>query len=178
MSDDSASAAQASPSIDPIRLQMAVDQLRTQQSLPAGLLAGLAAAAVGAAIWAGVTVALEVQIGWMAVGVGFLVGLAVRAAGKGLDPIFGYAGAALALLGCLAGNLLAGCGFLASEQSVPLLDVLLALDTETVQGLMVAMFSPIDLLFYGIALYEGRKLSIRQVTQDQLLALTGERVGG
>jgi hypothetical protein len=177
MSDDSASAAQAGPSIDPIRLQMAVEQLRAQQSLPAGVLAGLAAAAAGAGIWAAVTVALEVQIGWMAVGIGFLVGLAVRAAGKGLDPIFGYAGAALALLGCIAGNLLAACGFLASGQNVPLLDVLLALDTETVQSLMVATFSPMDLLFYGIALYEGHKLSIRQVTQDELLALTGERAG-
>jgi hypothetical protein len=35
---------------------------------------------------------------------------------------------------------------------------------------MTANFSPIDLLFYGIAIYEGYKLSFRQVTEDELRA--------
>jgi hypothetical protein len=33
---------------------------------------------------------------------------------------------------------------------------------------MKAFFSPMDLVFYAIAVYEGYKLSFRQVTQDEL----------
>ena len=33
---------------------------------------------------------------------------------------------------------------------------------------MVVTFSPIDLLFYGIAVYEGYKLSFRQIGLDDL----------
>jgi hypothetical protein len=34
--------------------------------------------------------------------------------------------------------------------------------------LMKATFSPIDLLFYGIAVYEGYRFSFRQVTPEEL----------
>ena len=33
---------------------------------------------------------------------------------------------------------------------------------------MVATFSPMDLLFYGIAVYEGYKFSFRQVGPEDL----------
>jgi hypothetical protein len=38
--------------------------------------------------------------------------------------------------------------------------------------LLVATFSPMDLLFYGIAVYEGYHLSFRQVTDQELAELT------
>ena len=61
------------------------------------LVAGGASSLVGAIIWAAVTVATEYQIGWMAVGVGALVGFTVRLAGKGIEKIYGYIDAGLAL---------------------------------------------------------------------------------
>src|SRR5262249_19253377 len=76
-------------------------------NLPLGFMAGLAAAAVGAGLWALITIFVGVQIGWMAVGVGFLVGWAVRMAGHGRHRAFGIMGALLALGGCGVGNLLA-----------------------------------------------------------------------
>ena len=39
---------------------------------------------------------------------------------------------------------------------------------------MVASFSPFDLLFYGIAVYEGYKLSFRQLTERDLM----EKISG
>src|SRR2546427_8061086 len=77
------------------------------ENLPMGFMAGLVAAAVGAGLWALVTIITGLQIGWMAVGVGFLVGWAVRVAGKGTHMAFGILGAALALGGCALRNLLA-----------------------------------------------------------------------
>ena len=43
-------------------------------------LGGLVGGAIGAAIWAGIVYAIHVEIGWLAWGVGALVGLGVRLA--------------------------------------------------------------------------------------------------
>ncbi len=72
-----------------------------------GFMAGLAAAAASAGVWALITIVINYQVVWMAVGVGFLVGWGVRLAGKGTHRAFGIMGALLALSGCAVGNLLA-----------------------------------------------------------------------
>src|SRR5260221_13726610 len=86
---------QAAPeiSIDPERAKAYLSELQSQQSLLGGIGGGFISAIIGAVIWAAVTVATGYQIGWMAVGVGFLVGVAVRKYGKGLTPMFGVIGA-------------------------------------------------------------------------------------
>lgn len=160
--------------VDEIKLQMVRERLRGEQSLGAGVGAGLVAAFVGAVAWAVVTVLTGYQIGWMAIGVGFLVGIAVRHFGKGLDTTFSIAGAALALLGCVLGNFLAMYGFVSQEMEIPLMEVFGQVDLATAIDLMVATFSPIDLLFYGFAVYEGWSLSTRQVTMDEMKRLLGE----
>ena len=157
--------------IDPARLQYVLDRVRSQQNMAGAILAGLAASLLGAAVWAGVTVVTGYQIGWMAVGVGFLVGFTVRTVGKGVDTAFGFVGAGLALLGCGVGNLLAICGVIAAQENMAFMDVLSRLDLGVIRELMVATFNTMDLVFYGIAVYEGYKLSFRQVDQAELVAL-------
>ncbi len=115
------------------------------------------------------------QIGWMAVGVGFVVGYAIRVVGKGVDEYFGIIGAALALLGCVLGNVLAACAVMASQLYTPFFEVLGALDWRMAGELLVEWFSPIDLLFYGIALYEGYRLSFRQLSEEELLRVASDR---
>jgi hypothetical protein len=130
------------------------------ENLPMGFLAGLVAATVGAGLWAGITLLTYYQIGWMAVGVGALVGVAVRRAGRGTTKVFGYLGAALALGGCLVGNLLTGSVILAGEWGMSLPIFFTRLTPDLAMDLMKAMFSPMDLLFYGLAIWQGYKLSI------------------
>lgn len=125
-----------------------------------GFVAGLVAAAVGAGAWAGVTIATGYQIGWMAVGVGFLVGWAVRLGGRGTHMAFGILGAFLALGGCALGNLMAIVVLAAGHYQVPVLDVFSRLTPDVILSLMAATFKPLDLLFYGIAIYEGYRFSI------------------
>ncbi len=123
---------------------------------------------MGAGVWAGVTVVSGYQIGFMAIGIGFLVGFAVRSLGKGITSTFGVLGAALSLLGCALGNLLAVTALVAREQGVAFLDAVSQLSPSLIQELMVAFFSPMDLLFYAIALYYGYKLAFRQLTEEDL----------
>ena len=129
-----------------------------------GAMAGLAAAAVGAGAWALVTVITNYQIGWMAIGVGFVVGWAVRLAGKGTSTAFGVLGGGLALGGCLAGNLLTGCVIASREFGVPTTSIVTGLTPDVTLDLMTAMFSPIDLLFYALAIYQGYRFSIAGTT--------------
>lgn len=174
MSESEQASEADSGGLDPAQITYLQQRLHSEQRLGLGTAAGGAASLLGAAAWAGITFATGYQIGFMAIGVGFLVGYAVRAAGKGVTPVFGVVGAVLALLGCALGNLLAVTAWVAQAEGVAYLDALQRLDPALVQELMVATFSPIDLLFYGIAIYEGYRLSFRQLSpQDVDSMLSG-----
>jgi len=148
--------------------------LRAEQNLGLAIVGGLAAAVVGAALWATVTLVTGLQIGWMAIGVGFLVGGAVRLIGKGIAKPFGYVGATLSLLGCLLGNLLSLCAIVGRQEEMSLSVVLLNLDPLAIPGAMMATFHPMDLLFYGMAVCAGHRFSFRRVTSADGARITTE----
>jgi hypothetical protein len=127
-----------------------------------GIITGIIAALIGAVIWALITFWTGWQIGWMAVGVGFLVGISIRIFGKGTSPVFGVIGAILALLGCLAGNLLATCIFLADELEMGVFEIISKLDFKLIGEILKETFAWQDILFYAIAIYEGYKFSFRK----------------
>ena len=149
--------------VEYVRQRMAADQ-----NLIMGILAGTVACLIGAGAWAFITVVTGYQIGFMALGVGFLVGAAVRMIGKGVDAPFGVIGAGLSLLGCALGNLFAACAILGAQEGVPFFQVLSSLDVSLAGRMLFAFFSPMDLLFYGLAVYEGYKLSFRQISEEEV----------
>ena len=99
------------PAIDPTKLRRYMNMMRYEQSLMMGILGGLAGAGIGAVLWTLLTVLTRYQIGYMAVGVGFLAGIGVKLLGRGIDPVFQYAGAGLAFTGCLMGNFMVMIAF-------------------------------------------------------------------
>ena len=149
-------------------LLLAMDRLRSRQKLGLAIVAGTVAAVAGAAIWAAATIATGYQIGWLAIIVGVLVGMAVRMAGNGIDRAFGITGAILSLLGCALGNLLTVAYFAAQAEGVPYFELLTQLDLDTALQLMIATFNPMDLLFYLFAVYFGYRYAIREVTEADL----------
>jgi hypothetical protein len=116
---------------------------------------------IGAAAWAAITVATNYQIGFMAVGVGFLCGITVGKVGRGSAIVFGLIGAGCALLGCVLGNLGSAFGAVAYADDVSFWSILSSFDYSMTFELLAEMFSPMDLLFYGIAVYEGFKFGSR-----------------
>lgn len=133
-------------------------------NFPAALAAGLAAAVLGAAIWAAITVTTNTKHGLVAVGIGVLVGFAIRFAGRGAEPKFAFAGAAFALFGCVLGNYLTIVALRANYTDTGYVESLirLASDPATSAELMRKTFRLMDLLFYAIAVYEGFKFSLRR----------------
>lgn len=158
--------------VDQFKLQHLLQQIRDNQSLGMGLLAGAGAACLGAVVWAVITALTSYQIGFMAIGVGFLVGYAVQYFGKGIDKQFGVAGAVLSLLGCLAGNLFTVCIVVSQQESVPLSQILQSLTPDIAVNLLVDTFSPMDVLFYGIAVYYGYRYSFRKLTTEEIASVT------
>lgn len=140
------------PSTQPV-----IEQLDDQPNLLMGLLGGGVAMLVGAIIWGAVTYFTEYQIGWMAIGVGFLVGLAVKFFGKGKSMIFGISSAVLALIGCALGNLIFYSGIIAREESASFLQVffILLLSPAAAMEVFSVAFGFMDILFYALAAYTG-----------------------
>jgi hypothetical protein len=162
------------PQAEPVDPQIAaawMQRMQSQQSLPGALVGGLLGALGGAAAWAAITITAKFQIGFMAIGVGILVGVLVRKMGRGIAPVYGIIGAVFALLGCVAGNLLTTCWFIAQHEHTAFTSVLASLTPDAITRLLSATFDIMDALFYGIAIYEGYKLSFRQFTHEDLAGL-------
>lgn len=146
--------------------QYKLEKLRLEQNLPFGTLAAVGAALLGAILWAVITVATGYQIGYMAIAVGFIVGFANRYFGKGIDQIFGIIGAILALAGCILGNILSIVSYTSTTFGIGYFDALSTLDFSLLAEIMKESFSPIDLLFYGLAIYQGYKFSFRVIEEE------------
>jgi hypothetical protein len=138
---------------------LAREMARVEQNFVLAALAGLVTSAVTAVAWAAITAATGYQIGFMAIGVGVAVGLVVKRVGHGLDVSFRILASLLALAGCAGGNLLVACVFFAGANEVGVGRVLELLDWKLAQELMRATFSPMDVLFYALAVWEAWRLA-------------------
>jgi hypothetical protein len=128
-----------------------------QPRLLFGLIGGFLGMLISAAIWGVITYLTNYQIGWMAIGVGFVVGFAVKWFGRGNSVLYGLIAAVLALIGCVLGNLLFYCGIIAREYGMDFIEVLALViaDPGGIIVLLKAGFQFMDLVFYAIALYVG-----------------------
>jgi hypothetical protein len=158
--------------LDPAKIKSYVSRLRDQQNLGLGLAGGAIGAAIGAALWGVVTALTNFKIGIIAIGVGFITGYGVRRLGRGVDPVFGHVGAALALLGCAAGNVLTVMIVVANHEQVDLSLLASRMTPSIAWQMLAAGFQPMDLLFYGFGLYYGYKNSFHRITQAELSGLS------
>lgn len=159
--------------VETAKLEQLMIDLKSKQSLSLAVLGGLIASILAALLWAVITYATKFQIGFMAIGVGFLVGFAVNFFGRGITTAFGVVGAAFSLFGCLLGNILTTIIAASFEEGVPFSAILTAFLTDpTIVGMILKeTFSPIDLLFYAIAVYEGYRFSFYQISEEDIAGL-------
>lgn len=166
--ENTVDAEQTSPTLTQEHIDDIKEKLRLEQNLPMGVAISALAAIVGAILWGIITVATKYQIGYMAVAVGFLVGYGNRYFGKGIDPVFGIIGGVFAFIGCVLGNYFSLIGFAAQDFGIGFFDALSAVPVGEAMSLVFSEIDFYDILFYGIALYEGYNFSFRQITEDDL----------
>lgn len=148
-----------------------LEKLKKEQNFNLALIVGISAGILGALLWGVVTVVTGYQIGYMAVAVGAGVGISMRYFGKGIDQQFGIAGGAIALISCVLGNFFGIIGFIAEGEGLGFLETLTLFDYSQLVPMMTETFSGMDILFYGIAAYEGYKLAFRAFTERELAEL-------
>ncbi|MFE4171047.1 hypothetical protein ACFRR7_03180 [Streptomyces sp. NPDC056909] len=85
-------------------------------------MAALVAALVAAGVYGGIAGAIEREIGWVAIGVGFLVGFAAGKVG-GPSPLLPVAGAVLSLGAVYLGQLVGIAVIIAKELDVSATDI-------------------------------------------------------
>ena len=148
--------------------EMVLNEFRWEQNLPRGIISGIVIGVVGAILWGIITVVTQYQIGYMALAIGAGVGMAMRYTGKGVDQIFGIAGAIISLFSCMLGNILSVIGFVAINEGLGYLETLLIFNYAYVPQIMIDFFDPIDLLFYGLAIYGGYHFAFRVITEEDV----------
>ncbi|MGL1887378.1 MAG: hypothetical protein OCD76_12765 [Reichenbachiella sp.] len=120
-----------------------LEKLRLEQNLASGVIAGIAAGLVGAILWGMITVVTNYQIGYVAI----------------------------AILSCFLGNFLGIMGYLANDEGLAYIEILLLFDYNYFIPVMTETFSFMDVVFYGIAGYEGFKFSFRVITEEDVRML-------
>jgi hypothetical protein len=128
-----------------------------------GTLAAIVGAVIGAIVWAAITASTNFQIGYMAVGVGFLAGYGMRIAGGGYRRAGGIVAGVVALLGCVLGNLLTSAVVIAQHDHYPIWAVALAVLTHAgfAGDILTHTFDLMDLVFYAIAIYAGYRTALK-----------------
>jgi len=121
-------------------------------SLPKAVIAGCVAALIGGLVWGGISKATGYEIGWIAIGIGFLCGIAVRSIGKGEGPQFQITAAATALGGIAVGKIFAIMLYAQAEN----------IDLSLSQAIQILpqFLSPIDALFVAIAVWQAWKVAV------------------
>jgi uncharacterized membrane protein len=144
------------PEVEGLRVATGAD---APENFIFGGVAGLVAALVGAAIWAAVTYYTSYQIGYMALGIGYLVGVVMFRFGHGRSQSFGVLAAVLALCGCILGNLFSACAFAADQLNVPMMKIVETLTPSVAIEILQEGFSAIDALFYLLAVSAAYRAS-------------------
>jgi hypothetical protein len=134
-------------------------------NLPLGVAAGCGGMFLGAVVWAFITVVVDYQIGWMAIGLGALVGVSIKFFGKGQDILFGIVSALLSVMGIICGNLLSLSYFLSKnpnfiDASIPGIFLSVIFQPSYAMSLLGSMFRPIDLIFYALAVSAGYRIAV------------------
>jgi len=155
--------------------EVAVKKLRRYQSFLYALLGGLLFTAIASMGWTFITAMTGYQGAYMALGVGLLVGIAVRYFGAGINRIFGALAALLALAGSLLGYYLSQAGFPEEVQLAGIIKVLDYLKPDVMLNTVKETFDPLDLLFYGLAVLLAFLLAIRRINSKKKAKL--EHIG-
>ncbi|MGW8315641.1 MAG: hypothetical protein ACWGNV_08580, partial [Bacteroidales bacterium] len=153
-------------------------KLRRYQSFLYALTGGIIvtiAAAIGWSVAAGLT---SFPVIYLSLGLGLLVGLAVRFFGAGINRMFGLLGAILTFAGCLLGSYLIQEGIPDRVAVVGFREALAFLRPELIVHSIKEPYVPQDLLFYGLAVVLAYFLSIRRIGSKKRSRLDNDDYSG
>lgn len=155
--------------IDRAVMEAAFRKFRREQDMAGGIVAGIAGALAGTCIWVATIVVTGHPSEGMAMSVGILAGLAMRMGGKGIDEVFGLAGALLAMAGLSIGILFSIYYLVNAAEPMGIGELLSRLGSAGLLNVIKAIFNPVALLFYCFVVFAGYRLSFRIVSEEEVI---------
>ncbi|MDJ0908517.1 MAG: hypothetical protein QNI99_04965 [Woeseiaceae bacterium] len=142
-----------------------------EQNFIMGLAAAVVATLAGALGWGAISVATGSMIGFVAIGLGVLVGYGMQVFGRGLTAKYSAVAAILSVIGCLAGNFVAGVMFQMKATGLSPGDILTGLTIDDLIAFYADTLQPMDLVFWALALGAAWSFATRKLTPDEESAM-------
>jgi len=156
----------------------ALQNLRKYQSILYAMIGGLLGTLVIAIGWSVLAGHVNFPVIYLSLVVGLLVGVTIRFFGAGTWKLFGILGGLFTLLACFLGRYLIHEDLVGKVLSDGLNQAMTGLRPEMLASAFTDSFTPLDLVFYGLAILMGYLLSIRRIGAGKRLKLnTGEDNG-
>ena len=146
-------------------------RLVREQSFRNAISAALIAIIVFSILWAMLSLLVDRLFPWMTILLGFLVGLAVRRAGRGLDWRFPLLAAVMTVFGALVGNVVVAAAFTAQEFDTSTLQILRAVTSMTWPVFFDEVMSWADAVYAAFAAGVAAFYANRRLTRAEYHAL-------
>ena len=147
------------------------EKLLAEQNFVAAAIAGGMATLLSAIAYGIVVEKWPVVYGFAAVGLGTVVGFFIGFVGRGVTPKFSVLAAVYTIVGCILGNLLARIWNQAKAPASSLADVIRDNSMSDLARWSLAGLSPMDLLFWFVAVVAAVFLAKRPLSRADRLAL-------
>jgi hypothetical protein len=147
------------------------ERLVNAQSLRGAVTASLIAIIVFCALWIMVSSLFSRVFPWMTVVLGYMIGYAVRYAGRGVDWYFPAVGAGMALAGALIANIVVAASVTADEFGISTLNALGAVTSMTWPVFFDEVWNIGDSFFAVIAASLAAFFANRKLTRAQYFGL-------
>lgn len=144
------------------------EKIINDQNFSRALFFGMVAGILGAVLWALISVFIQLQFGFMAIGVGALTGFTIRYFGKGISINYSILGSLISLFGCLLGNFLMVVAFASREMDLSFFELFNHVPLRNIPQIMWSTAQPMDFVFYAITVYEGFRFSTIKFTERSL----------
>ncbi len=147
------------------------ESLIAEQNFVNGLAAAVVASIAGAIAWGAISMATGYMIGWVAIGLGVLVGYGMQMFGKGLTAKYSAVAAVLAVVGCLGGNLAAAVMFEVKNYGASVGEVFSTLTMRDIIAFYTETLEIMDLVFWLLAVGAAWQFAPRQLADEEELAM-------
>jgi len=146
-------------------------KLLAEQNFQKAILTGSIATVLAAGIWGVIAALTGFVVSYMAIAVGTLVGFAVQLGGKGIDNKYAVLASALAIIGCISGNVAATVIYEAHTYQRPISAILSEIDAVSIIDFVQADLQFADMIFWIFAIGAAAYFAKRRLSREEGLAI-------
>ncbi len=147
------------------------DKLISEQNFAAAVIVGAVATILAAAAYGIIVATWAFSYGFVAAGVGIVIGLSMQFLGRGISMKFAVVAMVYAITGCVLGNLFRVIIELAQANATSPIDVLRNNSLSVLAEWSVSDVSFVDLVYWFVAVFCAVFLAKRPLSRSERLAI-------